>query len=69
MLHLLIAIWILAGAYLVDDMNILKDEQSIFAQAIVLTLITIFAPAIYATMFVESAVELILGEECFDDDG
>lgn len=45
------------------------DELSIVAQVIVMLLLTLFAPAIYATEFVEELIELIAGEGCFDDDG
>jgi hypothetical protein len=45
------------------------DELSMFAQVIVMLLLTLFAPAIFATEFVENLIELIAGEGCFDDDG
>ena len=63
------AIWVLAGAQLIDDMNSVIDKLSIVAQVIVMLLLTLFAPAIYATELVEDLIELIAGEGCFDDDG
>ena len=68
-LQLIMAIWVLAGAQLIDDMNSVIDELSIPAQVIIMLLLTLFAPAIYATEFVEELIELIAGEGCFDDDG
>lgn len=63
------AIWVLAGAQLIDDMNSVIDKLSTVAQVIVMLLLTLFAPAIYATELVEDLIELIAGEGCFDDDG
>lgn len=68
-LQIIIAIWVLMGAYLIDSMSSVIDELSIFAQVIVMLLLTLFAPAIFATEFVEELIELIAGEGCFDDDG
>ena len=68
-LQIILAIWVLAGAYLIDSMSSMIDELSIFAQVIVMLLLTLFAPAIFATEFVEELIELIAGEGCFDDDG
>lgn len=67
--QIILAIWVLAGAYLIDSMSSMIDELSISAQAIVMLLLTLFAPAIFATKFVENLIELIAGEGCFDDDG
>ncbi len=69
MLQILIAIWVLLGALLIDDLSSMIDELSVSAQVMVMLLLTIFAPAIYATQFVEELIELIAGEGCFDDDG
>ena len=63
------AIWVLVGAQLIDDMNSVIDKLSTVAQVIVMLLLTLFAPAIYATELVEDLIELIAGEGCFDDDG
>ena len=68
-LQIIIAIWVLMGAYLIDSMSSVIDELSIFAQVIVMLLLTLFAPAIFATELVEELIELIAGEGCFDDDG
>jgi hypothetical protein len=54
---------------LIDDMNPIIDELSVFAQVMVMLILTIFAPAIWLTQFAEAAIELIAGEGCFDDDG
>ena len=63
------AIWVLAGAMLIDDMSFIIDELSISAQVIVMLVLTIFAPAIWLTQFAEEIIELIAGEGSFDDDG
>ena len=68
-LQIIIAIWVLMGAYLIDSMSSVIDELSTFAQVIVMLLLTLFAPAIFATELVEELIELIAGEGCFDDDG
>ena len=68
MLRIIFMIWVIAGVSLIDDMSFIIDELSIFAQVIVMTLLTVFAPAIYATQIVEELIEFIAGEGCFDDD-
>jgi hypothetical protein len=63
-------IWVLAGAVLIDDMNILTDDLSIFAQVMVMLVVTFFAPAILLTQFAEEIINFIIyGWEDFDDDG
>ena len=68
MLQIIIAIWILMGAYLIDEMSSMIDELSTFAQVIVMLILTVAAPAIIFTGFAETLIELIAGEGCFDDD-
>ena len=63
------AIWVIAGVMLIDDLSSMIEELSIFAQVMVMLVLTIFAPAIWLTQFAEAAIELIAGEGCFDDDG
>lgn len=68
-LRIILAIWILAGVKLIDDMSLMIDKLSFFAQLSVMLILTVFAPFIYATEFAEELIELIAGEEVFDDDG
>jgi len=65
------AIWIIAGVKLIDDLNIVIEDLSIFAQVMVMLVLTIFAPAIWLTQFAEEIIDLIAGDgwEGFDDDG
>lgn len=60
-------IWILAGAMLVDDMSFIIDDLSIFAQVMVMLVLTIFAPVIWLTLLAEDIINFIIGG--FDDDG
>ena len=62
------AIWVLAGVILIDDMNIMNDDLSIFAQVMIMLVLTIFAPAIWLTQFAEEIINFIAGDD-FDDDG
>lgn len=61
-------IWVLAGVILIDDMNPIIEELSIFAQVMVMLVLTIFAPAIWLTQFAEEILDFIAGDG-FDDDG
>jgi O-antigen/teichoic acid export membrane protein len=65
------AIWIIAGVKLIDDLSIMIEDLSIFAQVMVMLVLTIFAPAIWLTQFAEEIIDLIAGDgwEGFDDDG
>ena len=65
------AIWIIAGVKLIDDLSIVIEDLSIFAQVMVMLVLTIFAPAIWLTQFAEEIIDLIAGDgwEGFDDDG
>ena len=71
MLQLIIAIWVIAGVKLIDDMSIVIEELSVFAQVMVMLVLTIFAPAIWLTQFAEEIIDLLAGDgwEGFDDDG
>ena len=60
-------IWILAGAMLIDDMSFIVDDLSIFAQVMVMLVLTIFAPVIWLTLLAEDIINFIIGG--FDDDG
>ena len=60
------AIWILAGAMLIDDMSFIIDELTIFAQVIVMLVLTVFAPVIWLTLLAEDIINFIIGG--FDDD-
>lgn len=60
-------IWILAGTMLIDDMSFIMDELSIFAQVMVMIVLTIFAPVIWLTLLAEDIINFIIGG--FDDDG
>lgn len=64
--RIIIMIWIIAAVKLIDDMSFMIDDLSVFTQVIVMLLFTLFAPAIYATEFVEELIEFIAGEGCFD---
>lgn len=65
------AIWVLAGVMLIDDLNSMIEELSIFAQVMVMLVLTIFAPAIWLTQFAEEIIDFIAGDgwEGFNDDG
>lgn len=65
------AIWVLAGVMLIDDLNPVIEELSIFAQVMVMLILTIFAPAIWLTQFAEELIDLLAGNgwEDSDDDG
>lgn len=67
MLQLIMIIWILAGAMLIDDMSFIVDDLSIFAQVMVMLVLTIFAPVIWLTLLAEDIINFIIGG--FDDDG
>lgn len=60
-------IWILAGTMLIDDMSFIIDDLSIFAQVMVMLVLTIFAPVIWLTLLAEDIINFIIGG--FDDDG
>lgn len=62
-------LWILAGVILIYDMNSQIEQLSVFAQVMVMLLLTVFAPVIFITGFVEDLIEWIAGEDVFDDDG
>ena len=68
-LRFLIVLWFLAGAYLFDCLNIDYDELSTFDLCIGFTVVTISAPVIIVADLLITAIEMILGEEVFDDDG
>lgn len=65
------AIWVIAGVMLIDDLNPVIEELSIFAQVMVMLILTIFAPAIWLTQFAEELIDLLAGNgwEESDDDG
>ncbi len=65
------AIWVIAGVMLIDDLSSMIEELSIFAQVMVMLVLTIFAPAIWLTQFAEEIIDFIAGDgwEGFDDDG
>ena len=67
MLQLIMIIWILAGTMLIDDMSFIIDDLSIFAQVMVMLVLTIFAPVIWLTLLAEDIINFIIGG--FDDDG
>lgn len=70
MFQIIIAIWVLAGTILIDDMSFEINGLSIFDQVMIMLLLTVFAPAIWITQFVADIVGAICekGEE-IDDDG
>ena len=65
------AIWVLAGVILIDDLSVTINKLSTFAQLMVMFVLTIFAPAIWLTQFAEEIIDFIAGDgwEGFDDDG
>ena len=62
-------IWVLMGAKLIDDMNFIIEQQTYFVQLLLMLILTVSAPIIYATGLIEDLIEFIVGEGCFDDDG
>lgn len=58
---------------LIDDMSFVIERLSIFAQVMVMLVLTVFAPAIWITQLAEDLINIFAGadwdKEDIDDDG
>ena len=62
-MSLLICIWFLSGLILINSFEEVLSELTLWQQVTCMLILTVCAPAIWITTFVEDIMDLIVGDD------